>query len=110
MARTPKKLGLLALLVAAAGAVFAKRKNATSSAGGFSTPSPTPAPSQAPVTEPVGAHAAEPVVPAQPTADQAGATPGEALSDGTDEPVEPTTPDAPAEETTDVIDPLTDER
>jgi len=93
-----KKLGLLAVVLAAVGAVFAKRKReAAGSAGSF----PVPTPAQAPT-------AAEPTVPTQPTADEAGATPGEVLSDSTDEPGVPTTPDAPLEQTTDVADPLTD--
>lgn len=92
-----KKLGLLAVVLAAAGAVFTKRRlNTPTSGSAF----PSPAPSEGP--------AAEPVVPAQASSDEAGATPDEALSDSTDEPATPTTPDAPLEETTDVVDPLTD--
>jgi F0F1-type ATP synthase membrane subunit b/b' len=98
-----KKYVVFAGLLGLGALAFQKLRGGDESANWQTSYSPSPAPTavpdpQAPVTPApsAGSHTAD--VPVDSTADPVGATPGESLSDATEEPHPVTTPDAPAEE------------
>ena len=97
-----RKIFLFAALAGAGAFVFKKLRGSDESANWQSSYTPTPAPAAPPAppspAAPMGgSHAADPA-PAKGSGDTAGASPGESISDATEEPHPVTTPDAPAEE------------
>ena len=109
-----KKKWFFFAAVAGAGAfVFKKLRSGDESANNWQTsyaPKPAPAAPPAPPSPSApmaGSHAADTAVDSASTSigDPTGANPGETLSDAVEEPHPVTTPDAPAEDVTDVQDP-----